>query len=873
LDDLYDKGWDVLNHSFTHNARWLSAMTATDYINEITKNLPETRNKTRNHIEMPAFVVPSGDNYYQDIAYQQGQKIVFDQTANSTGIGGLNVANDINFYGQVIHRSEADNQINTSANQIGTVANRAAAGERIWYNEFTHHIDNFGGSAGLNFNTFRSHVERIANSWGKTGTDRMWMAPLQEVLEYLTTRQTATYTASLNGNQLIIDLNMQNVPTWLRRRPMTLVVNSNVNFSRVDVSQGVQMTFNGSGNKKIINLDLSGASAVVTNVCDNDVTPPTINNCPQNVNLTTTTGNAQAFWTAPTATDNCTTPSLSSNYASGTTFSVGTTAVTYTATDAKGNRSFCNFNVNVTQAVTNPCANDVTPPVFANCPQNINLTTTTGNAQAFWTAPTATDNCTTPSVSGNYASGSSFPIGSMPVIYTATDGKGNKAYCTFTVNVTQPVVNNCANDVTPPVFQTCPQNVNVTTTTYSATASWTTPIVTDDCAATPSLSSNYANGATYPVGTTNIIYAATDDKYNRTTACSFNVIVTRVSTGNGSCNNDATPPVFRNCPANIALTTTTSEAIAYWTAPTATDNCTASPTISSNFVSGHPFPIGATTVTYAATDAKNNRATCNFVVTVQSLIIGEICASKSDVPWHEWISKVQFNTINNVSEKTRNDRFIVGYSDWRDQTTGVNQNKTYPLSILASESYSVGTAMLFYRAWIDFNGNGFFDTNEKVLEQTNNGKILTVQNVKIPLTTTLGAVRMRITMKKGSYPAPCENFSNGEVEDYTVVINGQYSPANLVQLRPTQLIPIVINNISPNPTSSDVFIKLESLDSRTVRFDFQNALGTRVRSESRLLEKGVNTIGFDLNEMPQGVYFIETDVAKGRNVPVKFVKM
>ena len=33
LDELYDKGWDVLNHSFTHKARWLGAMTATDYVN------------------------------------------------------------------------------------------------------------------------------------------------------------------------------------------------------------------------------------------------------------------------------------------------------------------------------------------------------------------------------------------------------------------------------------------------------------------------------------------------------------------------------------------------------------------------------------------------------------------------------------------------------------------------------------------------------------------------------------------------------------------------------------------------------------------------------------------------------------------------
>jgi hypothetical protein len=959
LDDLYDKGWDVFNHSLTHRARWLGAMTASDYIYEINQNLTETRNKTRNRIEMPTFVVPSGDGYYQDIAYAQGQKIVFDQSANSIGIGGLSVSNDINFNGQVVHRTELDNELATGGNSIGNVANRAAAGDRIWFNEFTHHVDNFGASAGVFFPNFRSHVERIANNWGKNGNDRMWMAPLQEVLDYLTTRQTATYTATLNGNQLTIDFNMQGVPTGLRRRPITLVVNSSANFSRVDVSQGVQMTFNGSGSKKIINLDLAGASAVVTaDPCLTDVTPPIVNNCPQNINLTTSGINAQAFWTAPTASDNCGTPSLSSNFSSGASFPIGTSTVTYTATDARNNRSTCSFRVVVTQSVVDPCANDVVAPVFANCPTNINLTTSGNNATANWTAPTATDNCSNPTISSNFSSGATFPIGTTTVSYTATDARNNRSTCSFRVVVTQTVAdpclndvvppvlsncpqninltttgtdavanwiapaasdncsnpsvfsnytsgsnfpigsttvtytaidgqnnsstcsfnvvvsltsNTCANDVTPPVFQTCPQDVRLTTALYSAVANWTTPTVTDDCTASPILTSNYANNMTFPVGTTAIIYAATDDKNNRST-CGFNVIITR-STGNNACASDVTAPVLRNCPTNFQLTTTGTTAIGTWTAPTATDNCTASPTISSNFASGQSFPIGSTSVTYAATDAKGNRATCSFAVSVVSIVVGDICASKSDAPWQEWVSKVQFNILNHVSEKTRSDRYVVGYSDWRDLSTTVNQNKTYPLSISASESYSLGTP-LYYRAWIDFNGNGFFDTAEKVLEVTNNGKVVATQSVKIPVNAALGSFRMRISMKKGSYPAPCETFANGEVEDYTVNIISQFAtPVPLAQLRPSQQVPIVIKNVLPNPTNSDVFIKLDCLDKRTVRFDFYNAVGTRVKSESQQLEKGLNTVGFDFSDAPQGVYFIQTDVGKGREVPTKFIKM
>jgi hypothetical protein len=50
---------------------------------------------------------------------------------------------------------------------------------------------------------------------------------------------------------------------------------------------------------------------------------------------------------APTATDNCSTPTITTDHPSGSTFPVGTTVVTVMATDADGNHSSCQFNVTV----------------------------------------------------------------------------------------------------------------------------------------------------------------------------------------------------------------------------------------------------------------------------------------------------------------------------------------------------------------------------------------------------------------------------------------------------------------------------------------------------------------------------------------------
>jgi Leucine-rich repeat (LRR) protein len=190
--------------------------------------------------------------------------------------------------------------------------------------------------------------------------------------------------------------------------------------------------------------------------CAADVTPPVLSICPQNISLTTTGTSAIANWTPPSATDNCAVLSLTSNYnlgnyISGFTFPIGLTTVIYTAVDTKGNTATCSFTVNVS-AVTNPCENDVTPPVLINCPTNIASTTTGTTALAVWTEPAVSDNCSTPSVSSNLGSGQSFSIGSTTVIYTAIDAKNNKSTCSFNVTVTKitPPTSICSSTGTAP---------------------------------------------------------------------------------------------------------------------------------------------------------------------------------------------------------------------------------------------------------------------------------------------------------------------------------------------------------------------------------------------------------------------------------------
>jgi Secretion system C-terminal sorting domain/Polysaccharide deacetylase len=255
LDTLYDKGWDVFNHSFSHKSRWTGAMTRDDYTAEIVKNIAAVKLKTKKKIELNTFVVPSGDDYYQNIALETGQKIVFDQRGDVSGIGGVNVTDTMSLINLKIHRQLVEENF-ASNNRFDSLINLSQNGKHIWYNEFTHRIDNFQGT-GFNFYSFYSYMKKITEMHGKNGTDRAWFAPLQEVYEYLLMKQNITYTTYGKDKDFEIDFNQKNIPKWLRRKVITLVVNSESNFSKVDAPAGIKVTFRGTGKNKIINLDFT----------------------------------------------------------------------------------------------------------------------------------------------------------------------------------------------------------------------------------------------------------------------------------------------------------------------------------------------------------------------------------------------------------------------------------------------------------------------------------------------------------------------------------------------------------------------------------------------------------------------------------------
>ncbi len=94
----------------------------------------------------------------------------------------------------------------------------------------------------------------------------------------------------------------------------------------------------------------SGSSECSFTVTVNDAENPAIA-CPANINATAISANgAVVTYTAPVGTDNCSgaITTRTAGPASGSTFSIGSTTVTYQVRDAAGNTVECSFQVSVT---------------------------------------------------------------------------------------------------------------------------------------------------------------------------------------------------------------------------------------------------------------------------------------------------------------------------------------------------------------------------------------------------------------------------------------------------------------------------------------------------------------------------------------------
>lgn len=321
-----------------------------------------------------------------------------------------------------------------------------------------------------------------------------------------------------------------------------------------------------------------------------DTTAPTLGVSDQAAEATGPTG-APVTFSGVTATDNVdgdVTPDCAP--ASGSTFPLGSTTVSCTATDAAGNTSdAATFQVVVT---------NTTAPTIAAPDVTVDATGPTGAAVEF--APTAfdfADGATDP-VDCAPPSGTTFPIGATTVDCTTTDSAGLAGSGAFTVRVVDgaPVI------AVPDNFAVAATGTSGAPVAFTVTAH--DAVDGDLTPACATASGAVESGDTFPLGATTVTCSATDSASNVGSA-SFTVTVA-----------DGTAPTVA-VPDNITAEATGPHGAAVTFSASAIDGIDGPVDPTCSPASGATFALGHTTVTCSATDSASNTGSATFTVAVQ----------------------------------------------------------------------------------------------------------------------------------------------------------------------------------------------------------------------------------------------------------------
>ncbi len=284
--------------------------------------------------------------------------------------------------------------------------------------------------------------------------------------------------------------------------------------------------------------------------------------------------------------------------ASGERFPVGTTTVIFTATDAQNITATCSFDVTII---------DGEAPII-QCKDPITVTAEPGNDYAIvnFTEPAVVDNCAAlVAQTGGPSPGSQFPIGTKTITYTATDQGNNTDVCSFDVIVkpadVAPEFSNCPSDISRDADQgRCGAVVNFDSPTASDENGNVEVKRTD---------SGPASGEEFPVGTTTVVFEATDAQ-NNTSICEFNIKIS-----------DKQAPLIA-CPGSKILSPNQNGdyLIPNYTSRIISDNCddVSAVTITQNPAEGTAV-TSDTTVEITAVDSSGNTSeTCSFTVQLEA---------------------------------------------------------------------------------------------------------------------------------------------------------------------------------------------------------------------------------------------------------------
>lgn len=261
-----------------------------------------------------------------------------------------------------------------------------------------------------------------------------------------------------------------------------------------------------------------------------------------------------------------------------------------------------------------------------------------------------------------------------------------------------------------------------------------------------------------------------------------------------------------------------------------------------------------------ATDAAGNVSNSSNVLTVTTLSSAPTyCDSSGSRTTYEWIDYVALGGMTNSTGASG------GYGDYTNLSATISRGSTNQLIVSAGFSGSAYTE--FWNVWIDFNRNGTFESNENIASGSSSSSANLSVNFNVPSDAVLGTTRMRVSMKYNAAATSCENFGDGEVEDYSVNITANSS--SYTTYNGNQNYEALGNESStsvkafPNPAKDIVSISFGK--STNLSFVISDLTG-------KIIKNGVcNNKQIDISQLKNGIYLLKINDGQ-KSMSTKLIK-
>lgn len=259
VKEMYDHGWNFLNHGYYHRTKH-----GTDFNAEVVQNIQSV--KEHIGLTMSQFVVPGGESdpgyehEYEKDAFNNGSFSV----ASYKGAGPvIHTDKPLNLKDMVYARDfmqSAGEKLNLSlADQhVKVIDSLMKLPQTVWYNGFTHSVGNGNlWNLSMLFPEFKHYMITIAEKYGTSGTDQLWMAPWQEVYEYIWLRDHTRVSFKQHGRDIVIRLDVPEIPSSFKYAAVSLNVKTESGFKVNPAGSLVKITDNGLKAHNLLNVTLN----------------------------------------------------------------------------------------------------------------------------------------------------------------------------------------------------------------------------------------------------------------------------------------------------------------------------------------------------------------------------------------------------------------------------------------------------------------------------------------------------------------------------------------------------------------------------------------------------------------------------------------